>query len=174
MKILFISDIHGYTQNLKLLEKCEYDHLVFLGDLFYCGYENEDIFNNKAVEDFLNANRDKIICIKGNCDSEYDYIKLNMPFSESYVKITDGCLDIYCTHGHLYNYRNLSYLGSPGVIIYGHEHVPYIKRFNDTTYICVGSISRPRYGSAASYCLYEKRTFTLYSVHGEILDKVTI
>lgn len=41
MKLLFISDIHGYYNNLKIIEKQinnqKIDKLIVLGDLYYQG-----------------------------------------------------------------------------------------------------------------------------------------
>ena len=169
MKILFISDIHGDAQNLNKLNTNYYDNIVILGDLFNGFTLNENI----KVKDFIVNNRDKIVCVKGNCDSDYDFINLGLPCNKDYICIKDNNLNIYCTHGHRYNYRNLSYLGSSGIIIYGHEHVPSINVFNDVIYICVGSISKPRYGSDYSYCVYEDGNFTIYSITGEIVDFIT-
>lgn len=169
MKILFISDIHGSANNLSVINNFSFDTLVILGDI----YDNFSKDNDK-VKNFILNNKDKIICVKGNCDSDYDFVNLNLPVNNDYIKIADDDLHIFCTHGHRYNYHNLSYLGLPSVLIYGHEHIPYIKRFNDMIYICVGSISKPRKGSKASFCIYDNKTFTIYAVDGEIIEKITI
>ncbi|MBE6148458.1 MAG: phosphodiesterase [Firmicutes bacterium] len=174
MKLMFISDIHGIKTNLNILNNYQCDKIIFLGDLYDNGYFNNPEVDDEAVKQFILSNRDKIVCVKGNCDSEYDYKKLNIPVVSDYLKLEDNNLNIYCTHGHRYNFHNLSYLGTEGVIIYGHEHVPYIEKVNDIIYICVGSISRPRFGSEASFCIYENHTFTIYSVSGEIIDSITI
>lgn len=174
MRILFISDIHGVKTNLDVIKNYEYDTLVILGDLYHNGYEDSNEFDNAYIKDFIMNNRSKIICTKGNCDNSYDFIDLNLPVNDDYIKITDDGLNIYCSHGHRYNYRNLSYLGTAGVIIYGHEHVPSINNFNDVTYICVGSISKPRYGSLPSFCIYEDKKFTIYAVTGKVIDSIAI
>ena len=78
MKILFISDIHGIKTNLpKIKEKFETlncDKLVVLGDLYYIGPRNKMIegYDIDYVKEFLESFKDKLICIKGNCDSEVD------------------------------------------------------------------------------------------------------
>ena len=67
MKILFISDIHGIDDNLRIIDNVikdeEIDRLVVLGDLYNCGV-------NKSVEDFLLKYQNILICMKGNCDRE--------------------------------------------------------------------------------------------------------
>lgn len=78
MKILFISDIHGININLKKIEKViekeKIDKLVVLGDLYYAGptYNQKYEVNSMNVKDTLTKYSDKIICLKGNCDSDVD------------------------------------------------------------------------------------------------------
>lgn len=170
MKILFISDIHGEYANLDVIDKFDFNKLIFLGDLYNHGNEITD----NTFNDFCNKYRDKLICVKGNCDSDNDYKKLNIPLVGDYFTIKDGNINIVCTHGHLYNYHKLSHFDSSSVLIYGHEHIPYIEVENDIVYICVGSISKPRYGSKAGFCIYENHKFTLYSITGEIIDVISI
>ena len=174
MKILFISDIHGIKTNLNVIESLNYDVLVFLGDLYSLGYNQSDEVDNDSVKKFIVNNRNKLICMKGNCDQSNDYINTNIPVNDDYIKFRQDGLNIYCTHGHRYNYHKLSSFDEPGVLIYGHEHVPYIEKFNNMIYICVGSLSKPRFGSKSSYCIYENRTFTIFAVSGEVLNMITI
>ena len=59
MKILFISDIHGISDNLNyidsVIKKENIDKLVVLGDLYYYGF-GYNVFlenNSSLVKDFL-------------------------------------------------------------------------------------------------------------------------
>jgi len=175
MRIMFISDIHGIRTNLDIIKKYDFDTLVILGDLYHNGFPHEDHeIDNASVKDFIMKNKEKIVCLKGNCDHSYDYVDLGLPVNDDYIKIVDKNITMYCSHGHKYNYRNFSFLDTKGVVIYGHEHVPYIEKVDGTIYICVGSISRPREGSKASFCRYESGEFTLYSVEGQIINSITI
>ena len=174
MKILFISDIHGVITNLNVIRNHKFDKLVLLGDLYSSDVHTGMNNDNNEVDRLINEYNDKILCVKGNCDYLADYQRLEVAVSNDYLKITDEGLDIYCTHGDGYNYHKLSFLGTGGVIIYGHEHCPYIEKVNDVVHICVGSISKPRYGSKASYCIYENKEFIIYSVDGEIIDFINI
>ncbi len=55
MKLLFISDIHGYYNNLKIIEKQinnqKIDKLIVLGDLYYQGpsYNNIKQIQSKRI-----------------------------------------------------------------------------------------------------------------------------
>ena len=60
------------------------------------------------------------------------------------------------------------------MLVYGHEHTPYIKNFGNMIYINVGSISLSRNSSNPSYCIYEDRTFTIYNINKEVIDKVEV
>lgn len=175
MRIIFISDIHGIRTNLDIINKYDYDTLVILGDIYYNGFDDGDSeIDNKSVREFLEKNKSKIICLKGNCDSNSDFNELGLPINDDYIRLTDKSITMYCSHGHKYNYRNFSFLNEKAVVIYGHEHIPYIEKVDKTIYICVGSISRPREGSKASFCRYESGEFTLYSAEGQIINSITI
>ena len=180
MKLLFISDIHGITTNLKYLEaliaKENFDKVIVRGDFYYPGFNSvsyQDV-DNHLVLDFLMKYQDRLICIKGNCDSEIDLEKTGVPFSQlSYLSV-EG-LDFYLTHGHYYSYeKKEKFLDRKGVLIYGHFHVPYIKQEGNMTYVCVGSISLPRCGSKASYGVYFDHTISLYDVKGNLLKEVSV
>lgn len=78
MKWMIASDIHDsacYCR--KLLEaynKEEANRLVLLGDILYHGPRNDlpKEYNPKQVIKMLNAQKQDIICVRGNCDTEVD------------------------------------------------------------------------------------------------------
>lgn len=178
MRILFISDIHGITTNLHIIKEEKFDKLVVLGDLYYTGlnsnYTNKDI-NILYVKELLEEYKDKLICLRGNCDSDVDIKASDFPICNNLTLIHTDNIDIYCTHGNEYSSeKNRKFDGVKGVLIYGHEHTPYIKKDNNMIYINVGSISLPRNSSGPSYCIYEDRTFTIYNIDKEVIDKVEV
>lgn len=101
MKIIFISDIHGITNNLnvidKVMEKDNVDILVCLGDLYYTGptYNNKYEINSKDVLEFLTKYQSKLICMMGNCDSSVDIKASDFPICEGISLINTDGLDIY-------------------------------------------------------------------------------
>ena len=74
MKLLIASDLHGSTPCCEaLLSRFEAegaDRLLFLGDLLYHGPRNDlpDGYRPKGVIPLLNGVKDKLLCVRGNCD----------------------------------------------------------------------------------------------------------
>lgn len=176
MKILFISDIHGITTNLeyikKTFEKQNCNLLVVLGDLYRSYVKHPDI-DPLGVKDFLESFQDKLICMQGNNDTVNDQMKSNFPILSDLSLIYIDNIPIYLTHGHRYNMRDHKKLKS-GVLIYGHEHIPYIVQDENMTYINTGSISTPRNHEFPTYAIYENNTFTIYNIKDEIIDSIII
>lgn len=178
MKILFISDIHGITKNLSKLDKIikeeKIKKLVVLGDLYYQGFNQvSDNLDNFTVRDFLTKYKDILICMRGNCDSLVDIEKSPFPIIEDISIINIDNLDIYITHGNRYNcYNNDTFTN--GVMVYGHEHIPYIKQELDMTYINVGSISLPRDGNPPTFMIYENKKFTIYDIDKNVINSITV
>lgn len=169
MKILFISDIHGISKNLDkirvLINENNFDKIVNLGDSYYCGLsiKGELEVNPNAVKDFLTSIKDKLISLRGNCDSLVDIEKSDFPMYDSILLNVDG-LDLHCTHGHIHNVIKSSKLSDNTILIYGHHHIPYIKESDSNTYICIGSVSLPRDEHGPTYAIYENKMLTIYSL----------
>ena len=78
MRLMIASDIHGskyYAE--KIIERFnaeKADKLVLLGDIYYHGPRNPlpKDYAPMEVSKLLNAIKEKLIVIKGNCDSEVD------------------------------------------------------------------------------------------------------
>ena len=82
MKYLIITDIHGSSINLKkVLEKESFDKLLLLGDILPHGPRNDlpNGYAPKEVMNILNNLKNKIICVRGNCDAEVDDMVLEFP-----------------------------------------------------------------------------------------------
>lgn len=178
MKVMFISDIHGIKTNIKKLEeifikeKC--DKLIVLGDLYYIGPRNtmNNDYNIKEVLDFLNKYKDKIICIKGNCDSEVDEMVSEFPILNELSMISIDNHEIYITHGHIYNEDNWDKTNS--ILIYGHYHIPFIKEKESNLFINPGSISLPKDNNKPSYLIYDNNKLTIYDIDENILEEKNI
>ena len=175
MRILFFSDIHGIDKNLNIIEReikdKHIDQLVCLGDLYYTGptYNEEYVISSNKVHEFLTKYKDILICMKGNCDSAIDIKSSDFPICEGISLINVDNLDIYITHGNEYSYEKNRLLNNPGILIYGHKHIPFIKKEDNMTYICVGSISLPR-NDIATYAIYDNKQIIIYDIDGNIVD----
>lgn len=178
MKVMFLSDIHGIKTNLEIVkeqfEKHNCDKLVVLGDLFYIGPRNEmkDDYDIKAVYEFLNSYKEKIICVRGNCDSVVDQYVCDFPLlSELGLLSIDG-KELYITHGHIFNEDKWEFKNT--ILIYGHYHIPFIKEKDSNIFINPGSISLPKENNNPSYMIYENNTFTIYDIFGSIIAEKRI
>ena len=180
MKILFISDIHGITDNLETVEKKiveeNIDKLVCLGDLYYTGptYEGNNKINSKGVFDFLTKHNDILICMMGNCDSKVDIKASDFPINSGVSLINTEGIDIYITHGNEYSFEKNRKFNRKGILVYGHKHIPYIKKDENMIYINVGSISLPRNNNNPTYAIYKNKNITIYDINDNKIDSIDL
>lgn len=165
MKYLVVSDIHGALDStefiLDIFEKEKCDKILLLGDVLYHGPRNDlpNTYFPKKVIERLNEYKDKIICIKGNCDAEVDQMVLRFDILPSY---DDRINDISChlEHGHHLE----DYKGNSDLVLYGHTHVPANFDTDGKHYINPGSITITKNNSKRSYIIWENHTLTFYGM----------
>ncbi len=166
MKLLIASDIHGSAYWCrKLLEafmQSGAERMLLLGDILYHGPRNElpDEYDPKAVIAMLNPLKDKLLCVRGNCDTDVDQMVLDFPIMAEYAYIVIDELRIFAAHGHKFNCDNLPALSKGDILLHGHTHIPANEEHGDYTYINPGSVSIPKEGSAHSYIILENGIFT--------------
>ena len=130
MKLMIASDIHGSAYYCKKItaafEREKADKLLLLGDILYHGPRNAlpKDYSPKEVAAMLNAMKNKIICVKGNCDCDVDQMVLDFPIMAPYCIIAFENRIIFATHGDKFNVDNLPALNNGDVLLYGHFHVP--------------------------------------------------
>ncbi len=175
MKYLIASDIHGSSEYCKqLLEayKAEKaDRLILLGDILYHGPRNNlpVEYAPKSVIEMLNAIKDEILCVRGNCDTEVDQMVLDFPILADYAIITVGNRMIYATHGHNYNMTNIPPMKKGDILLHGHTHIPKCIEFgNGLLYCNPGSVSIPKEGSPNSYILLDGVKMQWKSLDGNV------
>ncbi|MBK4715879.1 MULTISPECIES: phosphodiesterase [Tenebrionibacter/Tenebrionicola group] len=158
MKLMFASDIHGSLpateQLLARFARSRARWLVLLGDLLYHGPRNALTagYDPAQVAERLNTLADRIIAVRGNCDSEVDQMLLKCPITASWQQILLERNRLFLTHGHLYSPENLPPLAAGDVFVSGHTHIPVAKRRADgITLFNPGSTSLPKGGFAPSY-----------------------
>ena len=107
----------------------------------------------------LNAIKDKILCVRGNCDSEVDQMVLEFPIMADYAILEAKGKTLFATHGHLYNEDNPPLLKDGDILFNGHFHNPrWEKKASGYIYANCGSVSLPKDGTPHSYILYEDGT----------------
>ena len=163
MKLMIASDIHGSAffaaQLLERFAEEAPDRLLILGDILYHGPRNDlprDYAPKKLIE-MLNPLADKLLCVRGNCDTEVDQMVLKFPILSDTAVIFDGANILTATHGH-----HLDTVAAPmkdGVILYGHTHIPDNSLKEGIRYINPGSVSIPKNGSVNSYMTYSDGEF---------------
>ena len=158
MKILVISDIHGSVLDLEcVLEREKFDKLFILGDLYYHGPRNNlpEGYNPMETAKLLNSLKDKIVCVRGNCDAEVDQMISEFPILERADVYIDG-VRYTLTHGHHYNNENLPEdVGD--VLLYGHTHIKNVTQRDNVIIANPGSISIPKDGSKSYLTIEDDR-----------------
>ena len=178
MKILVFSDIHGsafYTQKmLEILKNENADKLVLLGDIYNHGPRNNlpKDYNPLEVSNLLNSIKDKLIVVKGNCDSQVDTMISEFDFIENCI-ITSGEKLVFFTHGHIYNKDNLPKI-KVDCICYGHFHTGFIEEQNGVIIANAGSISLPKNNMAHSYLVLCDGCLILKDENGEIIKQISL
>ena len=176
MKLIIASDIHGDIESAKIIidafKENECDKILLLGDILYHGPRNDlpGRYAPKEVIALLNEYSDKILSVRGNCDTEVDQMVLNFPVLADYAILALDGLNLYATHGHNYNTKTPPPLAKGDILLHGHTHVIRAEKFGDeNTYINPGSITLPKENCPRSYIVYENRKFNFYNINGELI-----
>ena len=176
MKFLIASDIHGSAfycrQLLSAVEKENPDRIPLLGDLLYHGPRNDlpEGYAPKEVIPMLTGLKDRLFCVRGNCDTEVDQMVLPFPILADYCLLEEKGFLIFATHGHNYNLDKPPLLKKGDILLHGHTHVPAWTEFGQRN-VCLnpGSLSIPKENSPHSYMILENGVFYWKDVEtGEI------
>lgn len=180
MKWLIASDIHGSEDYCKLLleafRKERADRLLLLGDILYHGPRNDlpKGYAPKSVIELLNAYKSRILCVRGNCDTEVDQMVLEFPIMADYAILEAEGRAIYATHGHIYNEQTPPPLQRGDILLCGHTHVPACVEHKEFTYLNPGSVSIPKENSPHGYMTLEKGLFFWKDLEGRILREYSV
>ena len=165
MKWMIASDLHGSAyycrKMLEAFEREGADRLFLLGDLLYHGPRNDlpREYAPKEVIPLLNGKKEKLLCVRGNCDAEVDQMVLEFPVLADYAVLPVGQRLIYATHGHIYHVKNLPPLAPGDILLHGHTHVPAWTEFGQgNLYLNPGSVSIPKENSPHSYMTLKGNT----------------
>ena len=177
MKILIASDIHGSAKYCRMLldryEKESAGRLLLLGDLLYHGPRNDlpEEYAPKQVIGMLNALKDEIFCVRGNCEAEVDQVVFSFPVMADYALMPLGERMVFITHGHVYNKENLPPMKAGDILLHGHTHVPACEETGGIVYMNPGSVSIPKNGTPRGYMTLEGETFTWKTLEGETFNR---
>ena len=186
MRYLVLSDIHGGSEELKLalrfFQIFNCDFLILLGDLLNHGPRNKlpASYDPMNVGNLLNQFKEKIISIRGNCDSEVDGMVFDFPCNAAYgylvVSTSKRIKKIFLTHGHLHKIETKEQISKLGlnegdIVLSGHTHVSGIF-FKESGVINInpGSISIPKGGTQKGFALISENAIELYNLDGNLFN----
>ena len=161
MKLMFASDIHGsLPATERVLERFAQSGaqwLIILGDVLNHGPRNAlpEGYAPADVAVKLNGVAQRVIAVRGNCDSEVDQMLLDFPITAPWQQVLSECTRLFLTHGHLYSPEKMPPLAAGDVLVYGHTHIPVAEKRGDIFLFNPGSVSIPKGGFSASYGLLE-------------------
>ena len=180
MKILIASDLHGSknaAQKLVFLdEKYNFKKIILLGDIGYSGARNVPPSDYYPIDVYkaLEKIKNKLIMIKGNCDSRVDETVLNLHYFNKKEVAIDG-YHFILTHGDLFNEDSFTFKDND-IFCYGHTHV-YILEKHDNHY-CVnpGSTTLPKVNKEKTYVIFDtdKKVMTLYDLDENIIKSLKV
>lgn len=157
MKYLIASDLHGslsaVQQLLKVFDEGQYDKLVLLGDFSNYGPRNSvpSDLDAPSIVSLLNEKADRIIAVRGNCDSEVDQMLFRFDMMRDYTFLRCNEKTLFLTHGHIYNAERRPGLGIDA-LLFGHTHIYRCERQPDGLIICnPGSTTFPKGGNPPTY-----------------------
>ncbi|MBQ4089856.1 MAG: phosphodiesterase [Clostridia bacterium] len=181
MKLMIASDIHGSAyfceKMLAAFEREGADRLLILGDVLYHGPRNDlpKEYAPKQVIAMLNGIKEKLFCVRGNCDTEVDQMVLEFPVLADYCVLPLEDRIIYATHGHNYNTSKLPPMQKGDVLLHGHTHIPAWEEFGEgNLYLNPGSVSIPKAGSAHGYMMLEGNDVKWKDLDGEVYHEMTL
>ena len=172
MKWMIASDLHGsayYTRLLlQAMEHEQPDRLLLLGDLLYHGPRNDlpKEYDPKQVIAMLNAVKDKLLCVRGNCDAEVDQMVLDFPILADYCVLEAAGRLIYATHGHTLSEQNPPKLQPGDVLLHGHTHIPACTDHGSFLYCNPGSVAIPKADSWHGYLTLTDGVFSWKDMDG--------
>ena len=145
MRILIVSDTHGYHRNLdRALESAgAVDMFIHLGDV-------------EGGEEYINA---VVACEKHIVRGKNAFFSELPKEDEFYI----GEKKVFITHGHTYcvsldpqQVKEEGRARSADIVMFGHTHRPYLEQNPDITVLNPGSLSFPRQdGRKGSYMIME-------------------
>ena len=180
MKWMIASDIHGSAacceKLLAAFGREQADRLLLLGDLLYHGPRNDlpQCYAPKEVIAQLSGVKDKVFCVRGNCEAEVDQMVLPFPVLADYCLLEQKGRVVFATHGHHYNLENPPLLQPGDVLLHGHTHIPAKDNSLGFWYLNPGSVSIPKENSPHSYMTLEDGQFLWKDLDGAVYDSLAL
>ena len=174
MKVLIASDIHGssfYAEELQRVVELEKPDLIaLLGDFLYSGPRNpvKEDYNPRTVVTILNSLAEKIIAVRGNCDSDIDTEVLAFKLPRRNEVIINN-RRLVLIHGDDTDLKDL-HLKKGDVLMSGHTHLPQMASVEGVMVLNPGSLSFPKGGYPHTYMTLDEKEVRLLDLSGRTLE----
>lgn len=172
MKLFVATDVHGSVYWAeRIVEKfrsLQADGIVLLGDVYNHGPRNPfpREYSPMKTAEIFNSVADRIVAVKGNCDSDVDAMISKFPFTESCIVPVCG-KRCFLTHGHVYNKHELPNLAEGDALVYGHFHVNEHTVKDGVHCVNVSSVSLPK--DCPAYCVIDDKGLAVYDFDDKTL-----
>ena len=171
MKVIIVSDIHGSSEKLKqvidFMKAEEIDQMIILGDIFNNYYELN--VSSKEINELLWNIYNKLVVVRGNCDSTFDETLLPVGFVDHYETVING-IRCYFHHGHL----RTNYKDSIKLYANGHTHVAKLEKIDDVIFLNPGSIGRPRDYTNGSFAVISTTAITIFDLSLKVINEIKL
>ena len=173
MRLFFVSDIHGspgaLASALDAFDRERAELICFLGDALYHGPRNPlpGDYDPAATAALLNQRKERIVAVRGNCDSEVDQMMLAFPMMADYALVADARRRIFLTHGHRFDPDRLPPLAPGDLFACGHTHIPETRTVGGVFVFNPGSVGLPKEGGPPTYALLEGDRLAIKTLAGE-------
>ena len=175
MKYLIVSDIHGSLPALEsVLDVYDREHcdmLLLLGDILNYGPRNRipEGIDPKGIAQRLNAMKESIVAVRGNCDSEVDQMLLDFPIMSDYAVVVDEGRRMFLTHGHVYNEQHMPPCRHD-MFFYGHTHVWKLCRHDGAIVCTTGPVTFTKEGRQPRFVICVGGVVTVRDMQGEVVE----
>ena len=174
----FISDTHGGIDEtlraLDVLKDC--DIIYHLGDVLYHGPRNAlpNDYNPKDLASYLKE-RDNIIYVRGNCDSDVDQMVIEKDLTQKARVVDINGLKTLLIHGYEETeFARIQYSKDSGIkmIVTGHTHIKVLDEKDGIILLNPGSTTIPKDGKASVAKMDDEKIMLLDIYTGEILKDI--
>jgi len=160
MRVVFFSDIHGVPETVERLffhaDFLKAERLVLLGDALCPGPRTiSERYDRQRTAKLLNARRQDILAVRGNCDTEDDQRMLDFPIMADHAELVAGTRSFFLTHGHRWNAFCPPPVSDGTVLAHGHTHIPMLAGSDGITIFNPGSITLPKGGFSRSFGFFD-------------------
>ena len=167
-KIYITSDIHSDIEALKfIINLASQDNaslLLIAGDLVPSSLEFTQVLQSAPL---------RYVCVRGNCDSLWDFKDLNLAIPPMYSLNKYQNRNIFIYHSHIL-YESPIELNEGDIAITGHSHTPHLYKENGIYFVNPGSLSRPRSEEGATYGVIKDNSIKIKKVNGKTIKEIVL